>query len=362
MTVEAIANRLRGDVDLGYRFVISIQGFTIGVSSNSEALIQQLTSYFSHLVVNAERWDCQVEAIEGSIDLSDEGWTDWPREAGKSGRKEAYIDGENFRLIHKIKTGIYLLQSSGGVIIRGHCSANDNQVINAINAQFLNHRQHQGDQLCHASACQLGDTVAAFAGFSGGGKSTLMLHCLDAPELSYLSNDRLLLERRADTTIARGIPKLPRVNPGTIVNDFNLRSMLNSEELARYEELPANELWDLEDKFDVRVDQVYGQHRLAEQGNLGLLCILNWQRNSEEDTEVRSVIIEQRADLLAAVMKSSGPFYLDIDGSPLSPNNAPIPERYLHALAPVDVYEISGRIDFQAAKDQVVALLRSLSP
>ena len=96
MTVEAIANRLRGDVDLEYRFVISIQGFTIGVSSNSEALIQQLTSYFGHLVVNAERWDCQVEAIEGSIDLSDEGWTDWPREAGKSGRKEAYIDGENF--------------------------------------------------------------------------------------------------------------------------------------------------------------------------------------------------------------------------------------------------------------------------
>ncbi|MFZ8885161.1 MAG: hypothetical protein ACO2YZ_08560, partial [Litorivicinaceae bacterium] len=63
MTLEAIANRLRGDVDLGHRFVISIQGFTIGVSSNSEALTQQLTSYFGHLVVNAERWDCQVEAI-----------------------------------------------------------------------------------------------------------------------------------------------------------------------------------------------------------------------------------------------------------------------------------------------------------
>ena len=76
MIIEDIANRLRGDVDLGHRFVISIQGFTIGVSSNSEALIQQLVSYFGDLVVNTEQSDCQVEAIEGAIDLSDYGWTD----------------------------------------------------------------------------------------------------------------------------------------------------------------------------------------------------------------------------------------------------------------------------------------------
>ena len=55
------------------------------------------------------------------------------------------------------------------------------------------------------------------AGFSGGGKSTLMLQLLDNDEVSYLTNDRLFIHAGSGQIMARGIPKLPRINPGTIV-------------------------------------------------------------------------------------------------------------------------------------------------
>lgn len=359
MTLQTLSERLCGKIALNHQVTIAINELVIAVHSNSERLIEKLHIYFHPFIVETTSANTTIKAIEGPIDVSNLPWTDWPRETGKSGRKEAYIDGDGFRLVHKIKTGVCMLQTQHQAIIRGACTHNDNQVINVINAQYLTYRQQQGDQLCHAAACQYGDKAVAFAGFSGGGKSTLMLHCLNDPELLYLSNDRLLIESSAGQTNARGIPKLPRVNPGTILNNGNLRPMLTEDQRQHYDSLPISELWDLEDKFDVMVDEIYGENRLSVQGTLKLLFILNWKRSSEEPTELTKIQIKERHDLLAAVMKSPGPFYIGPDGQPFAPQTPLKPDAYVRALESVDVYEISGAVDFQTAQSRVLQLLKA---
>ncbi len=361
MNLDYYSQQLRGDFTLSHRLTLKINELTVLIESNSADLIDSLTQYFRPLVTDHTQPDKTIQAIEGAIDLSDLKWTDWPRETGKAGRKEAFIDGDGYRLVHKVKTGLCMLQTLDGAIIRGACTANDNQVINVVNAQYLNHRQQQGDQLCHAAACQLDDIAAAFAGFSGGGKSTLMLHCLGAPELKYLSNDRLLIEKTEGRVLARGIPKLPRVNPGTILNDENLHSMLSDDARRAYEALPNSDLWDLEDKYDVMVDEIYGTGRLSGVGTLGLLFILNWERTSSTPTEIHQINLSERLDLLAAVMKSPGPFYVDRAGKPLNPNTSLDATAYLDALETVSTYEISGRVDFQTAQLAVIKLLKRYS-
>ena len=76
----------------------------------------------------------------------------------------------------------------------------------------MNWLQRQGWLICHASALVYKDKGFGIAGFSGGGKSTLMLHLMANPEMSYLTNDRLFIHNTAEGVLSRGIPKLPRVN------------------------------------------------------------------------------------------------------------------------------------------------------
>ena len=45
-----------------------------------------------------------------------------------------------------------------------------------------------------------------------------------------------------------GIPKLPRINPGTALNNPSLRSILSPERRAELEGVDAGELWSLEEK------------------------------------------------------------------------------------------------------------------
>lgn len=63
---------------------------------------------------------------------------------------------------------------------------------------------------------------------------------------------------------------------------------------------------------------------------------------------IEEVDLAARPDLLAAIMKSAGPFYQFPDGSFLRDTAAPDPEGYLAALRNVRVQEVTGRLDFDA--------------
>ncbi|MGB0722291.1 MAG: HprK-related kinase B [Gammaproteobacteria bacterium] len=345
---------------------LNLDGFRVTVRSNSAALLERLAGYFAH-VVDAHAADdgILIDAIEQADPAADLGlgidFTDWRRETGKSGRKDSYADFPACRVVRKVRTGMVFLQSAERRIAAGRCLDNDNQVINFINAQYMNHLQQQGWCICHAAGAVVdtpqGPRSIAMAGFSGGGKSTLMLHLMGHDGVRFQSNDRLFLRTEAKQTRSRGIPKLPRVNPGTIVHDPHLHELIPAPRRAQLLGLPQAELWDLEEKYDVMIDAVYGPGRIQHEAPCAALVILNWQRGSADPTRMQRVDPAQRPDLLAAVMKSPGPFYQYADGSFFQDLSQPDPAEYLAALGDTPVYEVTGGVRFDTITQHSLVML-----
>lgn len=271
-------------------------------------------------------------------------WTDWAREGGKSGRKDAVCDLPGARLIRKVRSGVTFLQALDLAVAFGPLEDNVSTVVNFINTQILSDRLRAGWQLAHAAAVTGHGRGLAISGLSGGGKSTSVLRMMDIAGTSFVSNDRVLIKDGR----ALGIPKQPRINPGTILGNPRLHAMLP---LARRAELAAmrpDALWDLEEKSDLIIADVYGPGRVQYAAPLTDFWVLNWRRGADAPTDLRPVDLAARPDLLAAIMKSPGPFYQHPDGG-FAPNGArPDLVPYLEALKGVSVREVTGRVDFDA--------------
>jgi HprK-related kinase B len=330
------------------RLKLSAGDLGLVIRSNSRALLDRLAGYFSHLPHTPVRESIEILAIEGEAGDRGLPFRDWRREPGKQGRKDAILDLVDGRLLLKVRTGMLFLQSDRYRIAAGPCLENDNQVINFINAQIMSRLQQQDWLICHAAALRVKGRALAIAGFSGNGKSTLMLHMLEHRESRYLTNDRLFLRASGEAVQAVGIPKLPRVNPGTLLNNPRLVSLLSPAARERLRQLPPQSLWDLEEKYDVDVAQRYGDDRIDTSTPLPLqgLLILNWQRESREPVRLTAVDPAQRRDLLPAVMKSPGPFYRNAEGC-FQQDEDPLRESdYLRVFRETEVFEVTGGTDF----------------
>ena len=211
-TVESLSNELIGSRELCEQTLqLGLGGCVIDIRSNSEALIDGLSRHFSHVSCCGKAADMEVTAIEREEPELSVEFRDWKREPGKTGRKDSYYDLAEARLVRKVRTGMVFLQSKNQRIAAGPCIRYDNQVINFINAQYMNWLQQRGWLICHAAGLVQNGHTLGMAGFSGGGKSTLMLHLLENEHYHYLTNDRLFIRREEGRVDAAGIPKLPRV-------------------------------------------------------------------------------------------------------------------------------------------------------
>lgn len=345
---SSIAPLMQGEVTLcEQELYLGLEECIIRVRSNSPALIDKLAGYFSHFVIDSSAETMDVIAIEGDAQTLGFEFTDWKREPGKTGRKDAYVELADGRLVQKVRTGMLFLQSKKHRIAVGPCLENDNQIINFICSQYMTWLQNRGWLICHASGLVYGEQCLGIAGFSGGGKSTLMLHLLDDKSVSYVTNDRLFVRPESDQILARGIPKMPRINPGTIVHNPKLHDLIPREERQSLLEMPVQELWDIEDKYDVDIGRVYGADRIVSQAPISSFLILNWKHDSPEDTTIEAVDLAKRRDLLGALMKAPGSFYQYPDGSFTRDTDTFDEEAYLRALKGVRIYEAKGKIDFE---------------
>jgi HprK-related kinase B len=325
---------------------------TLRLRSNSTELLTLLADYFSHVVCEPLAHDIEVIAIERDAPELDIDFIDWKREPGKTGRKDSYAELPGARLVRKVRTGMMFLQSERQRIAAGPCLKYNNQVINFINSQYMNWLQNRGWLICHAAGLVYRDPCRGIAGFSGGGKSTLMLHLMDDDEVAYLSNDRLFVHAGSGQVLARGIPKLPRINPGTIVHNKRLQGLIPAQQRKALLQLPAAELWELEDKYDVHIDRIYGSDRIIPEAPLSAFLILDWQRDGERELQVERVDLTVQRDLLGALMKSPGPFYQHPDGTFQQDTAVFDDASYLAALEQVPVYVARGRVDFSTLSDR----------
>jgi HprK-related kinase B len=326
--------------------------------SNSNELLALLASYFSEIVRPVDKPTYTLTLLESEpVDIAVD-FTDWQREPGKTGRKDSYVDIEQGRLIRKVRTGMVFLQSQTSLIAIGPCLANDNQVINFICSQMMTWLQQRDWLICHAACVVRNNKALAIAGFSGGGKSSLMLNMLEQSDTKFLTNDRLFINAEAGKVNAAGVPKMPRINPGTIVHNPRLHDLIDAPQRQQLLALPKDELWQLEDKYDADIHRFYGEGRSQYQAPFHALLILNWSRDSQQETAIRQVDISQRLELLAAVMKSPGPFYQDQQGFFIDDNYQANPEKYIQALVDVIVFEATGKVDFDCLADLYLAAVQ----
>ena len=353
-TASQAATLLRKDRTLQAQgLFINPGGLCIHIRSNSTEFIEQLAGYFSHVAVDACEAAVTIEAYDSAVMQLDVDWTDWPREPGKTGRKDAIYELGDGRLLRKVRTGMLFLQSSEAVIAAGPCRALDNQVINFINSQYMNWLQRQGWLICHAAALDMNGHGVGIAGLSGGGKSTLMLALMDKPGVSYVTNDRLFIKRDAAVVRAAGIPKMPRINPGTIVHNPALHDLIGAARRSELLAMPKEELWHLEEKHDAMIDSLYGAERVLQETRLDTFLVLNWSRDAPDEARLEEVDLATRQDLLPAIMKSPGPFYQLADGSLYQASMQADPQDYLDALQGVRILEACGRVDTELLKDKL---------
>lgn len=331
---------------------LDFDGLVIRVETNAPRLVEILAGYYDAFVTDENEAEIVVTAIEApsprlGIDLAIK-----PPDPGKSKIKEEFADIDGGRVVRKRLTGMVFLFGGGVNLAVGPCIENSNQVVNFVNNRFIQWTLKRGCLWGHAAAVQLGGRGLAMAGFSGAGKSTLALHLMSRG-VTFVSNDRLMIEPANNGLRMYGVAKLPRVNPGTILNNENLQSMLSPDEKAAFEALSTDDLWSLEHKFDVDIDKCFGPGRFAVKGAMDGLMILNWKRG---DLETRMQLFDprRREDLLPAFMKSEGLFFLSDDDE----RDRSL-EGYASWLSRVQCLEVSGGVDFEKAATTGIRFLET---
>lgn len=351
---EVLANHPCIDESLNLGF----GDFKLQVKSNNQQLINEMRGYFEAFLISHNETDAKtIYVFESEMSQPDVEFKDWQRDPGKAGRKDAYVDTPDGRLCWKVRTGMNYVLSNEFRIAYGPALANISQAINFTLNQHLEWIMNQGGLICHAAAVAHKGSGIAISAFSGGGKSTTALHLMNLG-LDFVSNDRLFIQAKDSQPIMTGIAKQPRINPGTILNNETLVSILPEERAAELKLMPKEELWQLEEKYDAMIDDLYGKGRFKLQTKIHAHVILNWKHDSTEPTQLKKVDIQQREDLLAAIMKSPGPFYVDKDGIGWANGRDVDKQQYLDTLSHIDVYEISGKIDFDKVLQPLLSLVK----
>jgi HprK-related kinase B len=326
------------------------------VETNDRRIVEHLSDYFAPYLAKPSTPDFTVSALqmpEPDLGLA---FVDWPRDPGKTGRKDSYADLPDGRVVRKARTGMQSLLGRDVCMTFGPCLDNLNQAVNFVIARLLAKKVHDGWTICHAAAVTSGPKGLAIAGIAGAGKSTLSLHLM-ATGVDFVSNDRLLVKAREGGCAMAGVPKQPRVNPGTVLTTPNLGEVIPASRRQQLKGLPKAELWELEEKYDILIEHIYGPERQKLRAPLDTFLILDWHRDAAEPTAFRDVELAERPDLLEAVMKPAGVFYVEADGTPAPPRR-PDATEYLRQLADVRIVEATGRAEFDVAVEFCRDLLR----
>lgn len=354
-TFDSWATRLAGAVPTPERLVLDFDGCGVELRSNSRRLIDRLSDYYRGFVRDVEEPELSIRLVEANAPELDVPFESHRREPGKR-IKDEFIDLEDGRVVRKRLTGMLFAFDAERHLAYGPCLRNDNQVVNFINNRFIQRRVHQGYLLCHAAGIARANRGLAVAGMSNRGKSTLALHLLAHGPQEFVSNDRLMIRRRSEGELEMlGVPKLPRVNPGTLVNNVRLAPLVSSADRERLAAMPAEELWRHEKKHDVFIDDCFGAGRFRLRAPMSALVVLTW-RPRGGPLEIRREEPEGRLHLMEVFRKSVGVFFHPPAGGGRPDSTA---ERYIEVLGECPVFEFSGGADFPAATRACAAFLET---
>jgi HprK-related kinase B len=324
------------------------------VRTNSQALQDSLAAYYAHFLADSGTEDIEItthQAPEQDVDLP---FVIKQPDPGKTKIKEEYVNLPDGRMVRKRLTGMLFVFGGGDNVAVGPCLENTNQIVNFVNNRYIEWRLQRGCLLGHAAGVALDGRGMAMAGFSGMGKSTLALHLMSRGT-TFISNDRMIIEKGRQGLVMHGVAKQPRINPGTALANPDLSRIVPPKEKERFSRLSEKELWNLEHKYDAPIEGCFGPGRFALSGPMNGLVILNWKRDNGP-LVTRPVVAAERRDLLSAFRKKKGLFYLPSDGTEVQ--DPPL-EAYAEMLSDCTVVEMAGGTNFDAAADVCMQFLQT---
>ncbi len=329
---------------------LDFAGCHVAVQSPETDIIQHLTEYYRPFVAASEtKPDVVVHVLEQPSPVFDLSFTTKPPDRGKTKIKEEYVDLVDGRIVRKRLTGLVLIFGNDLNLCVGPARANLNQVVNFINHRHIQWQLDAEGLLAHAAGVRINETGLAMAGMSGAGKSTLALKLLTRGA-DFVSNDRLILRRRDNVLMMGGVAKYPRINPGTILGNQFLSPLLTEADRVRYESLDDDDLWELEEKYDVPVSKLFGADRLLLEAPVSAIVLLRWQRGAGELSIRRTTAIEV-PEVIEPLMKERGLFYL-IPGQ-YGPAPLVAANEYVRLLGPTPLILLEGGVAFDEAAERL---------
>ncbi len=331
--LTTVRQRFRPEATLPLRF----GDVELTVHSNSVSLDAALRRYFERYVAAAPHPSApQLFMQVGSPVYDARRLRDVPLKPGHA-PKEAFYDTTDGRVVLKRRTGVTLYVTRSDFHVVGDLVANFNQAVNAVTMAYGRVMLRRGYAMLHASATLGGTDGVAFASKSGSGKSTLALSLVDSGH-RFVTNDRLFVRLVDGGVEMRGVPKRPRVNPGTLLHIPRLTPLVSGEERERYARMTPEELWALEHKRDIDVDAIYGRGTVTLAGTLHVVYVLAWGP-SVSGQEIRIVDDAGRRRILRTAAKGIGVY-------DLTPPESGSQTKTLDAVADaLRIYEVSGRTD-----------------
>ncbi len=363
-TIQRVLDEFDSRFTPVHRLLLDLHGVKISVSADSDEVAGLLRQYYADYLSTADPESageecCRIEALQQWIEVDQHELAIYV-EKGKTKPKEAFLDdpGSGMRLMLKVRSGVLALLGPRHLRVTGDLVDNINQLNNIINAVFIIDRMDAGYTLFHASALALGDRGMILSGRSGAGKSSAAIWTLDHG-ISIISNDRLLARRAAGAGTEGipmlGVPKKPRINPGTIVGNPKLHGMMPPAELARYRAMPKEELWHVEHKFDLDVKTVFGPGAEQATAMLHAAFFIDWDVKSGDEYHCELLPVERYHEFYHAVFKDGGVFDLRNSETSIKPEHE---TEYERVLKGIPVYHVTGGVSFDSLVNSILECAR----
>jgi HprK-related kinase B len=344
-----------------HRLPLDIHGVGMVVRSNDRGVLEAMRHVYARYVGDgqeAPRYELWALDLDPSPWLpADRGRFDrYVTASGK--RKDAFLDEGGVRTVVKATTGLAVVFDDRRYVVMGRMDEAANQLNNVINAVHILEMERRGYTVVHGAGLEAGGRGFALTGGAGTGKTTTLLKVVAAGGV-FVSNDRLLVRRldAGDDFEMRGVVKRPRVCAGTMHGDPRLREQLPKDARDRYGRMPFDELFGLEEKYDVDVEETYGPGRAKDRGRFRRLYCLMWTRDGEGLTFERA---DPSADGFwdafgPGLCRDAGVYDRSRRDSLW---NAGKSERWRRELDGLEVFLVKGRLDFDRAADALLDHLR----
>ncbi len=327
-------------MECGLALHLLLRDVPVTVRTDSPQLLEVIKEYFAPFIVQASSEEGRLVCVlQGTADVDTARLQDLPGRRGKP-PKESYYDTPNGRVVVKKRTGMVIYSDGPTRIVMGDAVAHVNQVINAIQQVYMEEHVDRDYFLLHAAAVASvhGDGVL-IASPSGVGKSSAALATMDRG-FKFMSNDRVLVQLAGTGARLVGVPKKPRINPGTVLALPSLHHLIPEPQRNEYAQMEPDDLWRLESKLDVDVESVYGRNALMLEAPLKYAFLLEWAPGAGSPRIVRASLAEG-VERLEKQLVNEGPY---------RPSPPPIPPTDVLAamLSDSNVFLVKGGVDLAA--------------